>query len=68
MAKNTDQSWIHRYRFHIVFRLQNSPKVHVTFGLVLLDAIPRGKQTNLHKYCFLNISQHYPLHTQHTNL
>lgn len=56
MAKNTDQSWIHRYRFHIVFRLQNSPKVRVTFGLVLVDAIPRGKQTNLHSYCFLNIS------------
>ena len=36
MAKNTNQSWIHRYRFHIVFRLQNSPKVRVTFGLILL--------------------------------
>ncbi len=36
MAKNTDKSWIHRYRFHIVFRLQNSPKVRVTFGLILL--------------------------------
>lgn len=39
MAKNTNQSWIHRYRFHIVFRLQNSPKVPVTFGIISLDAI-----------------------------
>lgn len=34
--QNTNQFWIHRYRFHIVFRLQNSPKVRVTFGLILL--------------------------------